>query len=142
MGVPVVASDVGIPSIIKPGETGRLMPPHDAAALACAIHETLEQKIQTQAMCRAGQRFVMANSSLDAMLDQLDAIYRRHLEASDEPCAGATPSASVTETLSIFHPRLNHRSCTLRKTFSSQPWLKKRSHPSGSMYFLIAVVLH
>lgn len=80
MGVPVVASDVGgIPSIIKHGETGRLVPPHDAAALAVAIRETLEQKLQTQNLCRAGQEFVTKDGSLDAMLDRLDAIYRRHL---------------------------------------------------------------
>ncbi len=80
MGVPVVASDVGgIPSIIRNGETGRLVPPQDAAALAAAIRETLEQKLQTQAMCRAGQQFVMTHCSLDSMLNRLDAIYRQHL---------------------------------------------------------------
>jgi glycosyltransferase involved in cell wall biosynthesis len=80
MGVPVVASDVGgIPSIIRHGETGRLVPPHDAAALAAGIRETLEQKLQTQAMCRVGQQFVTTRCTLDAMLDQLDAIYRQHL---------------------------------------------------------------
>jgi len=83
MGVPVVASDVGgIPSIIRHGETGRLVPPHDAAALASAIRETLEQKPKTQAMCRTGQQFVTTQCSLDAMLDHLDAIYRRHLGES------------------------------------------------------------
>jgi glycosyltransferase involved in cell wall biosynthesis len=80
MGVPVVASDVGgIPSIIRHGETGRLVPPHDAAALAAAIRETLGQKAQTQAMCRAGQQLVMNHHSLAVMLDRLDAIYRQHL---------------------------------------------------------------
>ncbi|MFZ2277161.1 MAG: glycosyltransferase [Prosthecobacter sp.] len=80
IGVPVVASDVGgIPSIIKQGETGRLVPPHDAAALASAIRETLEGKPRTQAMCRAGQEFIVNHHSLDTMLDRLDAIYRQHL---------------------------------------------------------------
>ena len=80
MGVPVVASDVGgIPSIIKHGETGRLVPPENAAALAAAIRETLEQKAQTQAMCRTGQQLVMNHHSLDAMLDRLEAIYRQYL---------------------------------------------------------------
>ena len=80
IGVPVVASDVGgIPSIIKQGETGRLVPPHDAAALAAAIRETLEEKLRTQAMCRAGQEFIVNHHSLDTMLDRLDVIYRQHL---------------------------------------------------------------
>lgn len=87
MGVPVVASDVGgIPSIIRHGETGRLVPPQDAASLASAIRETLEQKLQTQAMCRAGQQFVTTRCSLDAMLDQLDAIYRQHLGECSALC--------------------------------------------------------
>jgi glycosyltransferase involved in cell wall biosynthesis len=80
MGVPVVASNVGgIPSIVRHGETGRLVPPRDAAALAAAIRETLEQKLQTQAMCHAGKQLVMSQHSLDAMLDRLDAIYHKHL---------------------------------------------------------------
>ncbi len=83
MGVPVVASDVGgIPSIIRHGETGRLVPPHDAAALAAAIREILEQKLQTQAMSHAGREFIMAHHSLDTMLDRLHALYRRHLGES------------------------------------------------------------
>lgn len=80
MGVPVVASDVGgIPSIVRQGETGRLAPPHDAPALAAAIRETLEQKDQTQAMCRAGQQMVRNEHSLEVMLNRLDAIYRQYL---------------------------------------------------------------
>lgn len=80
MGVPVVASDVGgIPSIIKHGETGRLVPPRDAAALAAAIRETLEQKARTQAMCSAGRQLVANHHSLAVMLDRLEAIYRQHL---------------------------------------------------------------
>lgn len=81
MGIPVVASGVGgIPSIIKQGETGRLVPPENAAALAAAIRETLEQKTQTQVMCRAGQQLVQKQHSLDAMLDHLEAVYRLHLD--------------------------------------------------------------
>ena len=80
LGIPVVASNVGgIPSIIRHGETGRLVPPQEPAALAAAIRETLEQKLQTQAMCLAGKQLVTNHHSLDVMLDRLDAIYRQHL---------------------------------------------------------------
>ena len=79
-GVPVVGSNVGgIPSIIKNGETGRLVPMQDAAALASAIRETLEQRDKTKAMCVAGRRFMEREHSLENMLDRLEAIYRRHL---------------------------------------------------------------
>ncbi len=86
-GMPVVASDVGgIPSIIRHGETGRLVPMQDAAALAAAIRETLEQHNKTQAMCAEGRRFIQREHSLEIMLDRLDAIYRRHLSPTSRLC--------------------------------------------------------
>ncbi len=79
-GVPVVASHVGgIPSIIKDGETGRLVPMQDPVVLAKAIRETLVQREKTQAMCAAGRRFMEREHSLENMLDRLEAIYRQHL---------------------------------------------------------------
>jgi glycosyltransferase involved in cell wall biosynthesis len=79
-GVPVVASNVGgIPSIIKDGETGRLVPMQDPSALASAIRETLEQREKTQSMCAEGRRFIEREHSLENMLDRLEAIYHRHL---------------------------------------------------------------
>jgi len=79
-GVPVVASDVGgIPDIIKQGITGRLVPPKDAAALARAIRETLDQPEQTRAMTAAGLDLIRRDHSLEKMLDRLEVIYRQHL---------------------------------------------------------------
>ena len=79
-GVPVVASDVGgIPDIIKQGITGRLVPPKDAAALAQAIRDTLDQREKTRAMTAAGLELIRAEHSLEKMLDRLEAIYRQHL---------------------------------------------------------------
>lgn len=79
-GVPVVASDVGgIPDIIQNGVTGRLVPPKDAAALAQAICDTLDQREKTQAMTAAGRELIRAEHSLEKMLDRLEVIYRQHL---------------------------------------------------------------
>ncbi|WP_395739720.1 glycosyltransferase [Prosthecobacter sp.] len=79
-GVPVVASNIGgIPSIIQDGETGRLVPMQNPAALAQAIRDTLEHREKTQAMCAAGRRFIEREHSLENMLDRLEAIYRQHL---------------------------------------------------------------
>ena len=86
-GVPVVASNIGgIPSIIKDGETGRLVAMQDPAALANAIRETLEQHEKTQAMCMAGRRFMEREHSLENMLDRLEAIYRTHLGPTSQLC--------------------------------------------------------
>jgi glycosyltransferase involved in cell wall biosynthesis len=81
---PVVGSDVGgIPEIIRPGETGRIFPNGNAAALAAALRETLEQSRQTQAFSERGRALVETNHSLEVMLDKLDALYLRHLSAED-----------------------------------------------------------
>lgn len=80
---PVIASNVGgIPSIIRHGETGRLVPPGDAAALAQAICETLQDSDATRRMCDAGRALVEKEHSLEGMLDQLEVLYRRHLPAT------------------------------------------------------------
>ncbi len=77
---PVVGSDVGgTPEIIRPGETGRNFPAEDAGALALALRETLSETEATRRMCEQGRAAVEQHHSLDAMLDQLDGIYRRYL---------------------------------------------------------------
>jgi glycosyltransferase involved in cell wall biosynthesis len=78
--VPVIGSDVGgIPSIIRPNQTGRLVLPGDAAALAAAIRETIGDRAATERLCEAGRALVEAEHSLDHMLDRLERLYERHL---------------------------------------------------------------
>ena len=79
---PVIGSDVGgIPEIIRPGETGRIFPAENAQALAAAIRETLFEKDATAKMTETGRKLVESRHSLEAMLDELDGIYRRWLPA-------------------------------------------------------------
>ncbi len=81
---PVVGSDVGgIPEIIQPGVTGRIFPSRDAAALAQALRETLEDRETTLRMAGEGRTLVETSRSLDAMLDQLEEIYGRYLRNRD-----------------------------------------------------------
>jgi glycosyltransferase involved in cell wall biosynthesis len=83
---PVVASKVGgLPEIIRPDETGRLVPPGDPPALAAAIRETLEQPAVTRALAARGRALVEEQHGLEAMLDRIEAIYRRRLEREPEP---------------------------------------------------------
>ena len=78
---PVVGSDAGGTSeVIRPGETGRISPVGDAAALARTIRETLEQRQVTSAYCENGRALVESAYSLEAMLDRLEEIYRRYLD--------------------------------------------------------------
>ena len=77
---PVVGSDVGgIPSVIRHGETGRIVPTEDPAALAAAIRESLTDGETTRAMTERGRALVVAHYNLEGMIESLDALYRRHL---------------------------------------------------------------
>lgn len=79
-GTPVVGSECGgIPEIILEGQTGRIFPIGDAAAMAARIAEAIEESERTQQMSRAGRTMVEKQYSLDIMLDHLDGIYMRHL---------------------------------------------------------------
>jgi len=79
---PAVGSDVGgTPEIIKPGETGRIFPAGNAAALVGTIRETLADREATERMVEQGARDVAARHSLDAMLDQIEAIYSHYLRS-------------------------------------------------------------
>lgn len=80
---PVVGSDVGgIPEIIRHGETGRIFPGGNAAALATVINETLSSVAQTNLMTACGRALVESHHSLDTMLDKLNALYQRHFQAN------------------------------------------------------------
>ena len=77
---PVIGSDVGgIPAIIRPGETGRLFPAGNAAALAQAIRETLANPELTRALSERGWKMVESEHSVEVMLDAIEAIYTRYL---------------------------------------------------------------
>jgi glycosyltransferase involved in cell wall biosynthesis len=81
-GRPVVATPVGfVPELIVDGETGRLVAPGDAAALAGALADVLEAPARAAAMAAAGQRRVAAWLDRDAAIASIVAVYeqvRRH----------------------------------------------------------------
>ena len=80
---PVIGSDAGgTPEIIRDGETGRVFPAGDAAALARAIRETLTDKAASRALAERGRTAVEARHGIESMLDTLDALYRRHLTST------------------------------------------------------------
>jgi len=84
-GVPVVASSIGgIPEVVKDGETGILVPPEDAAALARAIESVLSDGSGASARAREARRLVEERFSHGASVSRLLALY-------DEVIAGAAP---------------------------------------------------
>lgn len=79
-GVPVVATTVGaFPDIVTP-ETGRLVPPDDADALADALRDLLDDPDLRVKMGRAARAHAAANHAIEVEAEALIAVYRRLLE--------------------------------------------------------------
>lgn len=91
VGTPVVASAVGgIPEIVRDGETGRLVRPGDAHALAAAILGVLRNPAGAREMVRAGQALIRSRYTVEAMMTSTTAVYRELLGVPDpEPAASA-----------------------------------------------------
>jgi glycosyltransferase involved in cell wall biosynthesis len=76
--LPVVATAVGgVPELVIDGETGRLVAPGDALALAQAIVSILTHPAQAAAMGAAGWRRVMADFGAEPITQQLESLYTR-----------------------------------------------------------------
>jgi glycosyltransferase involved in cell wall biosynthesis len=75
-GVPVVATRVGgNPEVIEDGETGLLVPPRDAAALADAIYLLLENPKLASRFGQAGRQRVVELFSLERMIGETERLY-------------------------------------------------------------------
>jgi glycosyltransferase involved in cell wall biosynthesis len=82
VGTPVVATSVGgSGELVRDGETGRLVPPGDAPALATAILDCLAHPDRARAMAQRGQAQVRAEHSLDAAMARTTAVYEELLAA-------------------------------------------------------------
>lgn len=83
-GVAVIATRVGgIPEAVLDGETGRLVPPGDVAALAAALRELLGDDQERRRLGAAGQARMHAEFSLDAMVAGNLTVYRQLLADQD-----------------------------------------------------------
>lgn len=77
-GLPVVASSHGgVAEVVRDGETGRLVAPGDAAALAAALRALADDPGTSEGMGRAAQRDVAERFALARMLEELQAVYDR-----------------------------------------------------------------
>jgi glycosyltransferase involved in cell wall biosynthesis len=78
METPVVATALeGNPELVRPGETGLLVPPRDPAALADALLRVLADPGWARGLGRAGRRLVVAEFSTEAKVTRLERLYAR-----------------------------------------------------------------
>ncbi len=74
---PVVASAAGgIVDVIRDGETGLLVPPGDAGALARAIAELVDDPVRARALGAAGRAHVEREFSWPVIIERLLSLYR------------------------------------------------------------------
>ncbi len=79
--VPVVATRVGgTPELVQEGVTGLLVPPANATELGSAIARLLDDPQLAREFGQAGRRRIIEEFSIDRMLRQTEALYRRLLE--------------------------------------------------------------
>lgn len=82
VGTPVVATRFGgIPEIVRDGETGTLVAPGDAEALARAISGALADPARARAMARVGQAMVHRELTLEQAMRKALGVYAEALAA-------------------------------------------------------------
>ncbi|MFI7577236.1 glycosyltransferase family 4 protein [Micromonospora sp. NPDC049497] len=75
-----VASDVGgLPDTVQHGETGLLVPPGDAAALADAVAELLTDPVRRREMGRLGRVRCLDRFDIERTVADVEAVYREAL---------------------------------------------------------------
>ena len=77
-GIPVVATSIsGVPELVRPGDTGWLVPPEDAAALAEALVEIYRDPAEAGRRADLGQKWVLKEFELSSNVRKLAALFDR-----------------------------------------------------------------
>jgi len=77
--LPVLATCLsGIPELVRPGETGYLVPPADSLALADALAMVYTQAEQAEAMATAGRQLVLREFELQSNVKRLADLFEHH----------------------------------------------------------------
>ncbi|MDP9339650.1 MAG: glycosyltransferase [Acidobacteriota bacterium] len=75
-GVPIVAFDSGgIPEIVRPGETGTLVPAGDVEGLGAAIAALLKNKEARLKMAEQGRQYALSNYALEVQARRYATLY-------------------------------------------------------------------
>lgn len=94
-GLPAISTRlVGIPDLIRDGETGLLVEPNDAGALADALMRLAQEEELAERLAQAGRRHVEEKFDLRTCLEPLIEAYRKRLAC--EPSSGQLRQTGVS----------------------------------------------
>ncbi len=94
-GKPVIASaSGGIVDIVRDGETGLLVPPGDAPALAAAVERCARDPAEAQRLAAGGYRHLRAEFSWESIIDRLARLYAATAARGPSPGSPPAPDAS------------------------------------------------
>ena len=72
VALPVVATAIsGIPELVRDGDTGWLVPPDDAAAIATAVQQIEADPVHARAAAARGRELVCADYNLETNVTRL-----------------------------------------------------------------------
>ena len=81
-GRPVIATAVGgVPEVVRPEESGLLVPPGDVAALAAAMGRLADSQEERERFGRSGARIAAELFDVAKMADAYDRLYQSLLQA-------------------------------------------------------------
>ncbi|MGE5464933.1 MAG: glycosyltransferase family 4 protein, partial [Syntrophothermus sp.] len=76
--VPVVATSIsGVPELVRPGETGWLVPPENVSALADALSEIYHSPVEAERRAELGHQWVMEEFELSSNVRKLASLFSR-----------------------------------------------------------------
>ncbi|HYF38301.1 MAG TPA: glycosyltransferase [Gemmatimonadales bacterium] len=109
-GLPIVATQVGgNHEVVREGESGYLVPPRDADALAAAMQRLMRlSESERRAMGARGREYVRTHYGLHRVADRWEGLYqevlgrKNHLAAASRPAMDRVGSSQVGDT----HPDL------------------------------------
>jgi glycosyltransferase involved in cell wall biosynthesis/peptidoglycan/xylan/chitin deacetylase (PgdA/CDA1 family) len=103
----VVATAVGgTPDIVRPGETGWLVPPEQPAALAVAILEALRDPDGRVQRAQRGRELVERSYSLEATIDRIEELYADAAGAQAPRLRPTYVAARAYQRARLARPRL------------------------------------
>lgn len=74
--IPVVATSIsGVPELVRPGETGWLVPPEDVQALADALSEVYKDPVEAERRADLGQKWVLEEFELSSNVRKLASLF-------------------------------------------------------------------